>query len=325
LAAVSAAITFMALFLPPVRRTWLGFSAVRPFIESTARTQATAIYAWVLANEPSYWAMAVGFFLLVPAILGWFLFLYPLALAVSWSRLWLFDFFPVWCLFIYLLIVLVAPVSPAGNIGDWQQRSFILVYTTFVCWSVGLLVRNISSKTVRHMAWVLVVALSVVGVARLWREEAAKPTFAWGAQFYNLPISRDILNAASYLRTHSVVGDVVAFNPMNPNAELVDTPTELGALSNVPFYIARPAIHMIHGSVRRAAALDRLAKLAYAAQIKDFVELEAELRANGITWYVLDQVTPAFDPDRTRASFTSGTISVYRINQIETGSPHAYP
>jgi hypothetical protein len=314
LAAVLTAVTLMALFVPPVNRVWLGFSAVRPFIELTASTQETAIYAWTLANEPSYWAMAVGFFLLVPAILGWFLLLYPLALAVSWRRLRLFDFFPVWCLFVYLLIVLVAPVSPVGAIGDWQQRSFILVYITFVCWSVGLLVRNINSQSARRVAWVLMLPISVVGVARLWREEPAKPAFAWGAAFYNLPITRDILITASYLREHSVVGDVVAFNPMNRTASLVDTPTELGALSNVPFYIARPAIHMIHGWARRAVAVDRLAKLAHAAQMKDFVELEAELRANGITWYVWDQTAPAFDPDRTRASFTSGTISVYRIN-----------
>jgi hypothetical protein len=313
LAAVSAAITLMALFVPPVNRVWLSFSAVRPFIELTALTQATSIYAWTLANEPPHWALALGFFLLIPAILGWFLLLYPLALAASWGRLQLFDFFPVWCLFIYLLIVLIAPVSPVGDIGDWQQRSFILVYITFICWSLGLLVRNISSQRARCVTWVLTLPICLFGVARLWREEPAKPSFAWGAKFYNLPITSDILATASYLRKRSVVGDVVAFNPMNPNARLVDTPTQLGSLSNVPLYIARPAIHMLHGSARRSVAIDRLAKLAHAAQIKDFVELEEVLRDNGITWYVLDETAPAFDPDRTRASFTSGTISVYRV------------
>ena len=312
-AAVFAAVMFTALFVPPVNRIWLGFSAVRPFIELTALTQATSIYAWTRANEPSYWATAVGFFLLAPAILGWFLLLYPLALVVSWGRLRLFDFFPAWCLFIFLLIVLVAPISPVGDIGDWQHRSFILVYITFVCWTLGLLVRNISSLRARRLMWILMLPISVVGIARLWREEPARPSFAWGAKFYNLPIRREILLTASYLRERSVVGDVVAFNPMNPDARLVDTPTELGALSNVPLYIARPAIHMLHGSARRSVAMDRLAKLAHAAQIKDFAELEEMLRNNGITWYVLDETTPAFDPDRTRASFTSGAISVYRI------------
>jgi hypothetical protein len=182
LAAVSVTVTFLAIFVPSVRRVWLGFSAVRTFIELTARSQATAIYAWALANEPSYWAMAVGFFLLVPAILGWFLLLYPLAIAVSWRRLRLFDFFPIWCLLVYLLIVLVAPVSPVGDVGDWQQRSFILVYVTFVCWSAGLLLREVTSQSARRVAWVLILPISLVGIARLWGEEPGKPAFCMGCR-----------------------------------------------------------------------------------------------------------------------------------------------
>jgi hypothetical protein len=94
---------------------------------------------------------------------------------------------------------------------------------------------------------------------------------------------------------------------------------QLGAMSGMPAYLARPAIHFTGGE-REKTALERSAALKRLAQEESPVAALERLRTLGIAWYVMrDGKAPRWDPERRRAVFASGSFAVY--SAADPGQP----
>jgi hypothetical protein len=91
-----------------------------------------------------------------------------------------------------------------------------------------------------------------------------------------------------------------------------DAPTELVALTAVPAYLARVWIHEALGGNNRIAALSRYRALAEVAQATNTVSAMQKLRDIRVRWYVVTNLAePAWDPQRSRASWVRGAIAIY--------------
>jgi len=91
-----------------------------------------------------------------------------------------------------------------------------------------------------------------------------------------------------------------------------DAAAELGALSGMPAYIARPYIHMAHGGERQLVAQERHAALEAVARETRSSAALARLAALGVRWYVVTgERGPAWDPQRRLAVFRDRRVAVY--------------
>ena len=90
-----------------------------------------------------------------------------------------------------------------------------------------------------------------------------------------------------------------------------DLGTQLGALTGIPAYLARPSIHL-PGGEREKVALERHGALLRVAGEESHAAVVARLRELGIRWYVVPEgKAPRWDPERRHAAFVSGSLAVY--------------
>lgn len=311
--AVVLAVAASALtLLPSLRAIWLHNSGVGTFLPASFSTSNLGAHPW--NASPS---AVSSFLLLAPAILGWFIVAYPLTLAFAFARrrATAFDLFPAWCLFAYLAIVLFAPLSSFGEPEEWRHRPFVLLYAVFVCWTAALIARGVDlDRKSPVIPAALFAVLGILWAVLSWNKDPARPLMSWGRDFYDVAVPAGVLGIGAYLHDHAAAGDVLAYSPMDPGARLNDTPTELGALSNVPLYIARPVIQS--RDVNRGAIVSvRLAELAAAARIDDAAQLRETLRKLGITWYAIKGVSPPFDPGGKHAVYSKGGFLLYHFGR----------
>jgi hypothetical protein len=149
--------------------------------------------------------------------------------------------------------------------------------------------------------------------------QPAQPIFAWGKNYFRIPITAGELEAAEFVRRQARPGDVAAVAPVDPTASLQDRAIEFVGLTDMPSYLARPAIQTLLGGRHRRAALDRLAIMGKLAAETDATTAFALMRQSGITWYVqIGGEGPRFDPNRSLAAYAISNATVYRV---EPGKP----
>jgi hypothetical protein len=246
--------------------------------------------------------------------------LYPLSCLAAYrqSLFTRFDLLPLYCLGVYLGIVLVAPAAPWGDVTEYQHRSFVVVYAVFFAWSIALAARAISARRPLGAP-----ALGIVGMVMLAAAAVlslggnpAKPRMAWGRDFFMTPVDRGILRAASFIHARTQPGDILAVTPMDPSIVPTDTATRLASLTNVPTYLARPSIgQVLPDAVRQKVIRERLDQLAHLQHIHSAADAFATLRRMGVTWYLAEGPAPTFDPDRNLAVFSTDRLAVYRVER----------
>jgi hypothetical protein len=92
----------------------------------------------------------------------------------------------------------------------------------------------------------------------------AAPKMSWGAKFASQEVAHGLPQTAAFLRQHSYPGHVFAVQGLGMAESVVDVAVQLGAMTGMPAYLARPAIHLTGGerektALQRSAALKRLA------------------------------------------------------------------
>ena len=131
---------------------------------------------------------------------------------------------------------------------------------------------------------------------------------------YRHEVAEGLPQAASYLRSRSQPGDLLAAPGLSTLFVPADLPVQLVAMSGVPAYLSRPFMHMVNGGVRAQTALPRsIARSAIERETSAETAL-LRLRALGIRWHVVaetDRGGPRWDPERRRAVFVDRMVAVY--------------
>jgi hypothetical protein len=298
----------------------LRLPALRTFLVTMHTGQAPSAYDGVYQSLTQRYGLAVadvaGLLALVPAVLGAFTILCPVAYALAFRRSgwqWL-DTFPVWCLLGWLGLAIGAPTDSVGEIS-YQFHSFVLVYAATVVWTLLMLARA-TAGTALHRPSFRGVGVSVVAVALCvsplgTMRDPVAPRMVWARQYYATPVEAGLLDAATFVRANAKYGDTFILIPVDPSAYLDDNAVRFAALADVPAYLSRPGIQMTKPAVRSIVE-KRLTQALELTSTTDPILALNLLREMGVRFLVTQGPrSPTFDPGHSNAAFTSRYTAVY--------------
>ena len=107
--------------------------------------------------------------------------------------------------------------------------------------------------------------------------------------------------------------------PVDADATLLDQPTQLAALTDLPVHLARPAIYRLQSASKGRFVDRRLAATAAIAAAPDVAAAFALLRKENFIWLIVLEGPPQFDPQGDKAAFKSGKFLVYRAASADGG------
>jgi hypothetical protein len=313
------------IVVPAARHAWLQYSGCRTFLEIVhVKQQPTAydgLYESIQKNGQLF-AYFVGICILIPITLGAMTFTLPLGLTwatrrTGWRPL---DSFPLWCIAIWLALVILAPAAAYGGREEYQHRPFVLVYAITLVWTLLFLDRLMPETQLwfcrfKTMFFTLFIVTFGVRAALVRSDDPAQPRFEWGKQHFSLKLNPGLLEAAAFLHAEAAIGDTFALVPTEPSIILDDAATRFAALANVPAYLARPGFQMRYGRERSLVAEQRLAELNEIEATEQIDDAFLRLRGIGVRFLVvLGDHGPRFDPDASKAAFKTHGAAVYRID-----------
>jgi hypothetical protein len=285
-------------------------------------TAYTDLYAKIVMGDQWGYSMVVGIGLAFLAALGAFVLLLPIAALLCKRRgcLRSLDIFPAFLAYAWLLLMLFAPLTWAVHGPELIDRPVVLLYACAGIWSLCLILRWLVSwrPSAARGAWwaALLGALLALPVTLFGSAAMAKPKFDSGKPYIALHVAPGVVDASAFLRAHALPGDAFAVAGLGDALAVVDLPTQICALSGMPTLLARPHLEMIKDGPRARLAGARLAALHHIDREADYGQAMTMLRRLHVQWYVVPHdKAPRWDPDKTRAAFRSGTISLYRTGK----------
>jgi len=269
---------------------------------------------------PDY-ALVPGILLMYTAFLGAFVAVYPLSVWASHRAgvLRTIDFFPVFLLVIYLLLMLTAPTDKHRDSTEYTVRPFVLVYAALGVWTVCLLWRAMAARWPRRgaFAWRGVLGISLLAVPVVWHKTPALrtlPKFNWGWDYYPTRIEAGLVEAARYLRGHGRPGQIFAVRGLRLNWAVTDPAIQLISLSGMPAYLSYTSAPLVVGGDLGRVAMERYAELAQHDRAASADSALRQLGRLGIAWYVVtDGEGPPWDRDRHRAAFVERNVAIYAV------------
>jgi hypothetical protein len=292
---------------------------VHPFQEPTGYS---GLYRSIISAYGEGFGFTAGVLLVLPACLGAFTFLYPIALFLERKgiRLRGADVFPLTLFASYIVLMVFAP-SPNEDSTELTQRPFVLLYAIVAVWTAALFVRWLSAQG-KHgptLVWRTVAVAATLALPVLWVNAAqmARTRPAWANRLAPLHVERGLLDVAAFLRAHSGPGDTMArLGATAKYAAASDASTVLVSLTAIPLFVGHPLFYSFEGGPRRALADRRYAALKSIARAPDAEVALGRLRGLGVRWYVVSEPgAPLWDAARTKAAFKSGDMALYDIAQ----------
>ena len=312
----SGALVVFAVFVWGFYRAFPDAYALEIFLDVTHNQQQPVaygdLYRGLMASYGAQVAVPVGVLLVLASTLGVFGIFYPVSVLAARRarRLELIDLVPVALLGSYLLLILTAPVPPHGDATEFTQRPFVLVYAVFAVWTAAGFAGWLSLHGLRQCrVWLPLLIAAALTV--MWALLYTVGDWRW---VYRHQLAEGLPQAASYLRSRSQPGDLLAAPGLSTLFVPADLPVQLVAMSGVPAYLSRPFIHMAYGGVRAHTALARYIALRAIERETSAETALARLRALGIRWYVVaetDRSGPRWDSERRRAVFVDRMVAVY--------------
>lgn len=328
LAATGVGVVVAVAMVRPLREFWLHHSAVQPYINfiyrSNEPTAFPGLYDRIIGGIGEVPGLFAAALLLPIAAFGALLAAYPLALLIAkWRRGWSWDFFdsvPPALIVVFLVMVLYAPTDPWGDISEYQHRSFVMAYAILMIWTAQYLGNSVRCEFSERLLFVPLIGLVAVGVTALTlviRFDPARPPFAWGKQYYDLPVSPGLVASARWIRQHPVAGPVtLAVGPVDSGAYIIDNATALASLTNIPTYLARAASQLKQDEPRRLVATERMQRMQRVETSIDAAEAMRLLREANITAYVwISRSPPSFDPNLVRADWHDADAAIYLVGR----------
>ena len=284
-------------------------------------TAYAGVYAYLQSLDAPAFALGAEIVLAIVAALGAFVVLLPAAwlLARKKGLLRPIDAACGLLFYCWLLLMLFAPVPWHGDPTDLIHRPFVLLYAAVAIWTLCLALRAVAAPTDLTIRVWPALALSALLALPAVGSDAANmiyPKFRWGAHDAAAHVPAGLVEAAAYLRKHAAIGDVFAAADLSAVYAPYDLSMQLCALSGMPAYLSRPHAEMIKDGPRKRVAQARLAAMEEVDSASNYVAAMQSLRALHVQWYlVADATGPRWDPARTRAAFSSGTVALYATRQ----------
>ena len=294
-------------------------------IHSQASNQPTPYFDW-MQSHGVVWNVAVGYGMMVVAGCGGWV----AVLAAVWpsgvlSRMgWRVGALPVALLLSNLTVILFVPTPAHGDITDFGHRPFVLVY--LVCGALAgaalaVLAREWFSRRPRSASvagqadrggaaawpWFAVVLVALVGLSTPCRY-GARVQQRWWPPYATIRITRDVLDAAEFVRTHSRPGEQVLAGSQDPEAVFV-------ALTERRAYLSRVSLYRLLGGPFAAELQARIDAHASVDSVSSFDELKSLGGAIGVSWYIADTPASLSWPasERARCAYCSDTVRVYDL------------
>ena len=182
------------------------------YIESTQHDRGPAdLQGFVPSLQPyiGRWGaglVGVGFALM--EIAGWWLLLFVvLSLAIRrHGRLEAVDSLPWILLAVAALMMLLAPEPPTGDISEFRHRAGPLLVVILAVWSLRLGAIAAAAPmaripTVRGRVAIVAVAILSLFLLNITISAAKRPRMAWGKDFYDQHVSKELVELAPLLST----------------------------------------------------------------------------------------------------------------------------
>jgi len=280
------------------------------------RQQPTAyrdLYPGLMDLYGAHVAVPVGVLLVLASTLGIFGIFYPISvlLARRARRLELIDLVPLALLACYVLLIVTAPVPAHGDSTEFTQRPFVLVYAVFAVWTAAGFAGWLALQGGLGQRRVWLPLLIAAAVTVMWVLLSTVGDWRW-AQTYKP--AEGLPQAATYLRSRSQPGDLLAAQGLGTALENTDLAVQMVGMTGVPAYLARPFIYISAGGARAQTAQQRYVALRAVERETNAEAALARLRALGIRWYVVaesDRRGPLWDSERRRAAFVDRMVAVY--------------
>ncbi len=324
---LSAISILILLLIPSAQSSWLDYSHVGDFLRFIHLNQDPTGYSdianWITSHTSPFIAMVLGIVFVPFIALGALILVYPTVSVLCKTRSGpsYLDRLPIFLLISFVVMILITPSIPSGDITDLKHRSFPLLYVVFLLWSIVSISRFFLERLNSYDAFLKFVlpALMVgaVGISFIRATPPWFPIFGWGRTFYGTPVEKDLVSAALFVRAKRGPTDVVALLPTEPKSALSDHGTIFASLADTPIFLARYPIQQLHGK-RRALIADERMKLLNAIDLNNHSCGSFRMLArHGITWLVTYDISkPVGFPE----SFKSNHVSVYDIANVLNSS-----
>jgi len=291
-----------------------------------AFAQGPPSYAELLKHLAEQYGQAtatlIGGLLLLPATLGLWSLFFPAV--VLWEalrgRFRPEDYFPLFLCLTYLALIFWAPIASNGDLTEYKQRHFVLLYALVLLCTVVRLgsLTGLSTRISRlspAAAAGLVGAIAFATMLVCVHVDVAQPsrTMTWTEHFYAVQVEPGIPEAASYMRGHKRQGDMIAAGGTGAHASLWGAAVELSSLTDMPVYVGRidqyvatreqSVVELVKARAAQVAAIDASTDRATALRT---------LRSYGVRWYVIEAPElPAWDRSGATATYRAGSIFIY--------------
>jgi len=315
------------LLVPSAQKSWLDYSHVADFLRFIHLSQVPTGYTdtanWITTNTSPLFAMVLGTVFVPVIALGSLILVYPAVLVLCKNRPGPSYFYtlPLFLIISFIVMILITPSVPSGDITDLKHRSFPLLYVVFLVWSIVSISRLFSERVKRYSAFVKAALpgfiVGAAGISFISYTPPWIPIFAWGRSHYGTAVEKDLVTAALFVRARRGPTDVVALLPTEPKSALSDRGTIFASLADTPIFLARYPIQKIHGRHRSLIADERM-EFLNAIDLSDHNCSSFRMLARrGITWLVTYDVFKAVSfPE----SFRSNHVSVYDIGYVLNSS-----
>ncbi len=259
-------------------------------------------------------------FLNLVSILGAYIFIYPLSIFLykQYNRLNISDLIPALLIVVYVILLLYAPEARNGDISEYRHRHFPLLYIVFGIYSwgyVGVIARNFFDK---FFNWAPIsLGLITIFLSFFYFFRSVNPAepmmrqMPWAADYFNQSVSRDIQDAASFIRQESSVGNVMAmptiflFGLSNPIIQLI-------SLTSMPGYLVRPELKLNSSDCIRDLTVKRLLILKAIEDSQSWDATKLLMRENGIRWLITLNSRPfSWDSKFSQAYKVFNGVKIY--------------
>lgn len=259
------------------------------------------------------------------AVLGVYLFLYPLLFLLNVRRVTFHatDALPLLLIMSFIGLMLFAPsLTRNGDFTDYKHRHFLLLYVVIAIYTITYAFTLASSyitneSKFRQWLYGFVTCIFAATIVLNWNSNPARPNvkaMPWGGGFHNQSISPGLLKAAQYIRTHAKPGDVLAMGVSSTvtGPRVITMVDEVVSLTDIPAFIARTDYNMERSQCIREIVIKRLGLLEELSSIANWPDAQKFLQTNGIRWFLVPSgEKQKWDPNLEFTVFSINGISVY--------------
>jgi hypothetical protein len=320
---LSAISILVLLLIPSAQSSWLDYSRVGDFLRFIHLNQDPTGYSdianWITTHTSPFFAMVLGIVFVPVIALGALILIYPAVSVLCKDRAApsYLDRLPIFLLISFIVMILITPSSPSGDVTDLKHRSFPLLYIVFLLSSIVSISHFFLQRLESYSAFLKLAVpafiVGAVGISFISHTPPWIPIFTWSKGFYATPADKDLVAAALFVRARRGPSDVVALLPSEPKSALSDRGTIFASLADTPIFLARYPIQQLHGRRRALVADERIEFLRAIDLSNHSCGSFRMLARRGITWLVTYDVSKAVG---TPESFKSNHVSVYDIGNV---------